>query len=187
MTFPDDVALLAVRVAGVATGVGYVVMMFAYFRSGPARAADRVMSASVLVAAAAQYTAFLTADDVTPVRTGVGLGLLAVSNVLFWSARVAHGPTRPAAVFGGEVPPAVVRSGPYRVVRHPFYLAYVLCFAAVAAVGGRWWQFPLAAAVFVLYNAAARQEEEAMLGSPEVSAEYAAYRRRSWRWVPLVW
>ena len=38
----------------------------------------------------------------------------------------------------GEVPPAVCETGPYRYVRHPFYLSYMIAFFGMAVAFPSW-------------------------------------------------
>jgi protein-S-isoprenylcysteine O-methyltransferase Ste14 len=183
----QESALCMARVVGIATGIGFVAMLFLYFRSGPQRAADRAMSVVVLAAAVYQYWAFFAVENVPVADCLICVGLLLLANFLFWSARLAHGSNRPAAVFGQEVPETIVRNGPYRLIRHPFYLAYSLSYLALAVVGGQWLQYVIAALLFLLYDRAASQEERLLCKSPRIGEQYTEYCRRSWRWCPPLW
>jgi protein-S-isoprenylcysteine O-methyltransferase Ste14 len=83
----------------------------------------------------------------------------------------------------GEVPPAVCDAGPYRYVRHPFYLSYMVAFVAVAVA------FPsLIVAGVCLFNIGlfvymAIDDECVMLASP-LSADYQTYRGSAGMFVP---
>ena len=104
------------------------------------------------------------------------------SLVLFWSAvLVSRG--KLAACGQESVPSELLDSGPYRYVRHPFYLAYNLTWLAGFAATA-WW--PLAVAVMVMatiYEQSARREEAEFLRS-ELAAAYRQYRRRTGKYVP---
>jgi protein-S-isoprenylcysteine O-methyltransferase Ste14 len=181
------VMLIFAQMVGIATGIGFVLMMALYFRAGPQKFADRCMSITVLTGTLLQYAGFLSMTQCGVVRSIAGTAIFLLANLLFWSARIAHGIKRPAAVFGQAVPEALTQCGPYRMVRHPFYLAYVLAFLASAIVGNRWWMYLITAALFLLYNLAAGQEERLLLACPRIGQQYADYRRRSWRWCPAAW
>jgi protein-S-isoprenylcysteine O-methyltransferase Ste14 len=83
----------------------------------------------------------------------------------------------------GEVPGAVCDTGPYRYVRHPFYLSYMMAFLAVAVA------FPslVVAAVCALniglfvYMAI---DDERVLSSSPLGADYRVYRGRVRMFVP---
>jgi protein-S-isoprenylcysteine O-methyltransferase Ste14 len=108
--------------------------------------------------------------------------LYASGAVLFWSAvRVTR--DKLAACGQRAVSPALVTSGPYRYVRHPFYAAYNLTWIAGFAATG-WWPLGAAAvAMAALYDYFARQEERAFLATP-LAAEYEVYRARTGRYFP---
>jgi protein-S-isoprenylcysteine O-methyltransferase Ste14 len=75
----------------------------------------------------------------------------------------------------GEVPPAVCTEGPYRYVRHPFYLSYMIAFVAMAVT------FPSFVTVAVclvnigLFVYMAIDDEKVLLRSG-LRAEYLKYR-----------
>jgi protein-S-isoprenylcysteine O-methyltransferase Ste14 len=117
------------------------------------------------------------------VEPWIALILYMAGGGLFWCAIAATRGRGLAACFQRQVPAALVTSGPYRAIRHPFYTAYSLVwFGGFAATG--WW--PLAAiAIFMasLYACAAHNEERAFLRS-SLRAEYQAYMRRTGRFIP---
>jgi len=81
---------------------------------------------------------------------------------------------------------AVVRSGPYRLLRHPSYAGLVLTCTGLGIALGRWESL---AFLSVLPTAAVVHRitvEERMLVAG-VGDEYAQYRRGTWRLLPGVW
>ena len=76
-------------------------------------------------------------------------------------------------------------TGLYARIRHPSYLGLL-----VASLG---WALVFRSAVGLLLTAAllvplvARIRDEERLLAAEFGAEYAAYRRRTWRLVPGLW
>lgn len=83
----------------------------------------------------------------------------------------------------GEVPPAVCDAGPYRYMRHPFYLSYMLAFTAVAIA------FPSPIVVGVclfnigLFAYMAIDDERVLLASP-LGADYKEYKKRVGKFLP---
>ena len=83
----------------------------------------------------------------------------------------------------GEVPGAVCDTGPYRHVRHPFYLSYMVAFVAVAVA----FPSPIVSGVCVLnmglFVYMAFDDERVLLASA-MAADYQAYRGRVGMFVP---
>jgi protein-S-isoprenylcysteine O-methyltransferase Ste14 len=79
--------------------------------------------------------------------------------------------------FGGKVPSAVCESGPYRYVRHPFYLSYAIAFLGMLVATAT----SIAAVVFALaitlFSYMAR-DDELTLENSRLGPAYCAYRRR---------
>ena len=76
----------------------------------------------------------------------------------------------------------LVTHGPYRWVRHPFYVAMGLLMLAIALIAANWFVLLTGTAVFVLLAVRCRIEEEKLLirfGEP-----YRAYRESTGRFVP---
>ncbi|MCK9689148.1 methyltransferase family protein [Scleromatobacter humisilvae] len=109
--------------------------------------------------------------------TGAALLLAAAAVALYEWARRTAGPQRLFIGLSGQAPAALLESGPYRWFRHPFYLSYLLAFAAVAValhsrLGGA-----VALANTILFVVMALHDEHTLARSPLAPA-YARYRRR---------
>jgi protein-S-isoprenylcysteine O-methyltransferase Ste14 len=91
--------------------------------------------------------------------------------------------TPPTLAFDTDQPSFLLNHGPYRYVRHPFYLAYLIFWTATAAAtpGLLPWFAP--AVMFILYTHAATREERKFAGS-ELAAAYASYRARAGMFLP---
>lgn len=81
---------------------------------------------------------------------------------------------------------AIVRSGPYRWIRHPMYTANMLLSTGITLV---FLSLPLlapVAVIVVLSFVRARAEERLFLGAPALRREYSAYRAETGRFVPVL-
>lgn len=79
---------------------------------------------------------------------------------------------------------ALVQHGPYRWIRHPMYSTLLLAGLAAARLAGGAGPWLTLAALAVVLALKAAVEEQALL---QRYADYAAYRRRSWRFVPGIY
>jgi protein-S-isoprenylcysteine O-methyltransferase Ste14 len=131
----------------------------------------------------AQVAVLIAAEDVPVAWRVVGLFLFAIAHVMFWSAAAAHGRNRPCVAFSTDVPERLVESGPYRLVRHPFYSAYLLAWIAGAAVTATPWLLATAGVMGLVYLTAARAEEAGFLAS-RVAEQYRSYQRRTGLFLP---
>lgn len=76
----------------------------------------------------------------------------------------------------------LVRSGPYRFIRHPIYTALLGMYCGTALVSGEIHALVALVVVTVAYWRKIRLEERALAES--FGAEHEAYRRETWAWVP---
>ncbi len=106
------------------------------------------------------------------------LVLFTASLAVFASAIIASRSTPPTLAYDNDSPNFLLNHGPYRYVRHPFYLAYVLFWfgTAIATPSLAGWLAP--AIMTTLYLDAATREERKFANS-ELAAAYAAYRTRA--------
>lgn len=163
-----ELAALASAFGGIAWGVRY-------FFIPPARTTKAVW----LVAPAATLTCLAQAHaiwygGIVPTRAFAALTLYAASMALYWSTLIAARRQPLAAIYGGDQPGPVIAQGPYRYLRHPFYVSYSLCWMAGATAGATWYAVAGAALMIGLYAHAARREEAAFAHSRH-AAHYAAY------------
>jgi protein-S-isoprenylcysteine O-methyltransferase Ste14 len=133
----------------------------------------------------AGFILFTARLAVQPLSTGADAALLlfAASLALFgWTIKATR-QTPPTLAFATDQPDFLLKHGPYRFVRHPFYLSYMLFWigtaCATSALLG--WATPLV--MLALYQHAASREEQKFAASG-LSSAYAAYRRSAGMFLP---
>jgi protein-S-isoprenylcysteine O-methyltransferase Ste14 len=122
---------------------------------------------------------------------GVGAGapfaipMMALAVGLFgWTVRTTRERRLPIA-FSDELPSFVYGTGPYRYVRHPFYLSYIIFWIGTSvATQGIWgWTVPLV--MSGIYIHLARREERGLRAS-RLAGVYERYRKHTAMFVPSV-
>jgi protein-S-isoprenylcysteine O-methyltransferase len=78
----------------------------------------------------------------------------------------------------------LVRSGPYRRIRHPLYLSLLLLPTGIALVFGSYLALPSMGLATVFVRDRIRKEERLL--AVHFGSEFEDYRRSTWRFVPLV-
>jgi protein-S-isoprenylcysteine O-methyltransferase Ste14 len=111
------------------------------------------------------------------------LSLFVLSLALFVWTISSTRRTPPTLAFDTDAPSFLLRHGPYRFVRHPFYLSYLLFWTGTAAAfaGVLPWAAPVV--MFAVYVRAANREERKFARS-DLAGAYAAYRRRAGMFLP---
>ncbi len=79
----------------------------------------------------------------------------------------------------------LVRTGPYRIVRHPVYSSMLALALATALINTSWWLGLPAIALFVAGTEIRVRTEDALLAS-RFGGEFDEYRRRVPAYVPLI-
>ena len=115
---------------------------------------------------------------------GVAAALLLLSAVgLYEWARHTIWGRRFGLGWGEHVPEELCESGPYRWIRHPIYLAYMLANLAAAIALPHWLTAAVLAINVMVFSHAARSDESRIAESP-LAAVYADYRKRVGMFIP---
>jgi protein-S-isoprenylcysteine O-methyltransferase Ste14 len=79
----------------------------------------------------------------------------------------------------------LITTGPYRRLRHPIY-ASMLGMLVATLLAWTWWPMLIASLVFFVAGTEIRVRAEERLLADRFQAEYAAYRKRTWAYIPLL-
>jgi protein-S-isoprenylcysteine O-methyltransferase Ste14 len=104
-------------------------------------------------------------------------GLYVAAAALFWSAARACPATGLTAIYETDAPRTLVRGGPYRFVRHPFYTSYTLYWIGGAVGSASWVSAAAVIVMAAIYTHAARGEERKFAAST-LARDYDDYKRR---------
>lgn len=127
----------------------------------------------------------LATAAVLPWRAAAAATAHVAATWIFWAAIRACERRPLTAIFERDAPRRLVRSGPYRYVRHPFYTAYSIYWMSGGVACGTV-EAGLAAAVMIAtYIRAAALEERKFAASP-LAEDYRDYRRRTGAFLPRV-
>jgi protein-S-isoprenylcysteine O-methyltransferase Ste14 len=179
-----DVAL-AVGTASV-TLVTFGVGM-SWFRKASHRGPAKLgLTLSSAVCAVVQVTGIVLGPPPGAVWRAAGVALYLLAHVVYWWSRAAHGGKRPAFALVPVKPTFLTQTGPYRLVRHPIYTAYLLAWLAGPIIAGQPWLLLTTLWMLSFHYFAARQEE-GMFAQTEMAADYAVYKSRTGMFLPAPW
>jgi protein-S-isoprenylcysteine O-methyltransferase Ste14 len=170
----------------VALHAAFIVGRFAIFRlDGPAPPMARVIEVSAVICIVAGSALILSRAGGSPYLDALALASGVISGALFVAGVRTLSGRRLTAAFSTDVPAFLITTGPYRQVRNPFYLAYLLCYVeALFASRSPWALLPLAW-MTAIYWSAARQEERKFMSSG-LALEFAAYQRSTGAFLPRI-
>ncbi|WP_052715639.1 methyltransferase family protein [Devosia chinhatensis] len=173
--------ILVTLVGGAVVGA-YIWSVRNHFKSDIMPPGARVIAAGVTTSTILMLvlTWFTTQPQLAQV---VGLVIQLFSVWIFVAAIQASRKARLRFVFDPEHPHSLVEQGPYRLVRHPFYVSYSIFWFGWAVATWSIWAVPSVVILLWLYIAAARQEEQNFAASP-LSEQYRAYRSRTGFFLP---
>jgi protein-S-isoprenylcysteine O-methyltransferase Ste14 len=107
-----------------------------------------------------------------------GLLMMIGASLLFVSAIRASKKARLWYVFEGRSPNTLVTDGPYRYLRHPFYVSYLVLWSGWALTTFSLVSILPVMIIALVYMRAAKGEEATIAASP-LGHDYAAYKRRA--------
>ena len=111
--------------------------------------------------------------------TGVPIGIAAVC-LLFWTLRSLGHNLTDTVVTRRDA--ALVTHGPYRWIRHPFYVSMLLAVIATSLVAANWFLAMTGVGVFSLLAVRASTEERNLVA--RFGRDYEEYTRQTGRFVP---
>lgn len=131
------------------------------------------------------YVATVGSDGISPSAAGFGLCTAMLAALVFHRALIASREHALNVAFSQSTGRALLASGIFGYVRHPFYLAYILYWLSWAITLG--FQMPASAiliAVTATYLVSIRLEERAL--ERTFGEDYREYRRRTPALVPFL-
>lgn len=125
----------------------------------------------------------IATSTLDPLRLCIGIVLLSIATTLFWCTVRACGSRRLTAIFENDVPFQLVRRGPYRYIRHPFYASYTMFWLAGWIASDSILALISAGIMLGFYLDAGRKEER-KFSSSMLATEYDEYRRHAGLMIP---
>jgi protein-S-isoprenylcysteine O-methyltransferase Ste14 len=166
------------------TWIGFAVAMRTYFRHAKRRTpAKSLLTLSAFACAMGQIAVIVIVQPAVAGWFWLGFALYVLANLIFWWALLAHGKSHPAFALISVPPSTLTTAGPYRLIRHPIYAAYLLAWAAGAVIVAQPWLLITVGIMGTLYFAIARREESGFLAS-EFASAYRDYKRRTGMFFP---
>lgn len=185
---PNTLFEWALTVVGGSTLIVFVVALQNFFVQPPtlSRPQRLFQDLSVLVGLTHGF-GLLVLNSATDLWAGIGIGMYSVSLALFLSAIEAARRTPMTRTFVYEPKcDTILQTGPYRVIRHPVYVAYSLAWLA-APVAMHSLVLGVTAAIMIGCYVVSAREEERLLAAGKLAAEYEQYRASTWRMIPFLY
>jgi protein-S-isoprenylcysteine O-methyltransferase Ste14 len=113
----------------------------------------------------------------------LGIGIQMSSAALFASAIKATYRRRLSIAYNPDIPEFILQSGPFRLVRHPFYTSYLLFWLSLIVMQPSIVSASVTSVLFGFYLNAAKFEEAKFARSALASA-YKGYAARTGMFVP---
>jgi protein-S-isoprenylcysteine O-methyltransferase Ste14 len=104
---------------------------------------------------------------------------------LFWWAVRANKAKPLSVAYSRDSPQHLMQDGPYRLIRHPFYSSYCLCWIAGPIVAGQPLMWVAILLLFPFYFLAAKAEETKFLRS-SLAEDYRLYKKRTGMFFPWI-
>jgi protein-S-isoprenylcysteine O-methyltransferase Ste14 len=185
---PDTVLEWALTVAGGSTLIIFAVALQHFFvQPATLTRLQRLFQDVSVLLGLTHGLGLLMLNSATDFWAGIGIAMYVVSMALFLSAIEAARRTPMTRTFVYEPRcDTILSTGPYRVIRHPIYVAYSLAWLA-APVAMHNIPLGLTAVFMIVCYVVSAREEERRLASGPLAAEYEKYRARTWRLIPFVY
>jgi protein-S-isoprenylcysteine O-methyltransferase Ste14 len=163
----------------------YAVALFCYFPSYGSlywrlKAISFLSALNFLI-----FIFFIYYRGVGPVIAILGIGLQIGSAALFaWAVKATY-TRRLTVAYNPDIPDFVLQSGPFRLVRHPFYSSYLLFWCSLMVMEPSIISAAAALLLFGFYLDAAKFEE-AKFARSAVACAYKDYAAQTGMFVPRI-
>ena len=187
MNLPHTVVHWLLAGSAVAAIIFFTVGLTTYFEHSPSRRWwVRLVHDLAMVLSLAHLAGVVLLPPRSDLWAAVGIGFYSLAVAVFLSAIESAKRTRLQRAFVDQpLPDRLITDGPFRWVRHPFYLGYILgAVAAPVAVKSTGLTL-IALAMIVLTVLAAFREERIWLGSVR-GPIYRAYAEKTGMFLPFI-
>ena len=116
-------------------------------------------------------------------RNLAGVFLYAASFGLFIWSSIWTRTTKLTLAFSSDKPLFVLKYGPWKYVRHPFYTAYLLSYIAGTVTSGEIWTLSFFLGMTLVYFLAAQAEEQKFANS-DLQEEWLAWKNKTGMFLP---
>lgn len=168
---------VVLTVSGAAASIPFARAIRGHFISEKLPAGMKLIAACSYLAMIVYLVTLWTADAPTWARVA-GLALQGGAAALFHWAKAATLNNRLTAAFDVDAPRFLMKTGPYRFVRHPFYAAYIGFWLGCSVAANSWILWLVFALLAALYVIAARREEQKFDNS-DLADDYRSYARET--------
>ncbi|HLJ89392.1 MAG TPA: isoprenylcysteine carboxylmethyltransferase family protein [Candidatus Angelobacter sp.] len=124
-------------------------------------------------------------SSMSPMMRALGAVAVVIGHGAFLWCLSANSEALHDAVLRHDRNGMLMETGPYRYIRHPFYLATFLVALGGAVLLGSWWAAIPAGLILPLYMARTVFEERMLVNELEGYREYTS--RVRYRWFPGIW
>jgi len=185
---PDTLLEWMLFGTGGATLIVFAVALQNFFVQPPQLTRQQRLFQDVSVLVGVTHGLALVLLDTAGERWAVaGIAMYALSLTLFLSALEAARRVRMTRTFVYSPRcETILTKGPYRVIRHPIYLSYSLCWLA-APIATHNIILGLTAAFMITCYVLSAREEERLLAAGARAAEYETMRAKTWRMIPFIY
>jgi protein-S-isoprenylcysteine O-methyltransferase Ste14 len=163
----------------------YSIALFCYFRRD-AKISWRLNANSILSTLNLMiFVFFLYTRTIDPVAAALGICIQMLSAALFaWAAKSTFR-RRLSVAYNRDIPEFILETGPFGLVRHPFYASYVLFWFSFVVIHPSLINAAFAVVIFVFYLNAARFEETKFARS-SLAPAYRHYSSRTGMFLPRI-
>lgn len=157
---------------------------FSFFKitSNKSKLVSYLNDPAVLVQLIFTYGLLWEAESISTTKTASVVAVYGISLALFWWAIKT---ARDLNFASSAVKDQIFTTGAFGVVRHPFYLSYIMVWLTSSALFGSVYLWISCVVLIVLYYSSARQEEASILES-EFGESYETYKLATGMFLPKV-